>query len=61
MTPCDRLQRIPTYANHLRPGITTQILQSQANAMSDNDAAAQLQKARKRLFQSINRRPKLAA
>ena len=61
MTPWDRLQTIPGYAAHLKPGINIAGLQRQASAMSDNDAAAQLQRARKRLFNSINRRPKLAA
>ena len=61
MTPWDRLQSIPGYADSLKLGLTPSTLQRQANAMSDNDAALQVQKARKRLFQSINRRSKLAA
>lgn len=61
MTPWDRLQSIPNYSDHLKPGITIATLERKANAMSDNDAAMQLQQARKRLFQSINRRSKLAA
>jgi hypothetical protein len=61
MTPWQRLQTIADYANHLKPGITVQALEHQAGSMSDNDAALQVQKARKRLFQSINRRSKLAA
>lgn len=61
MTPWDRLQAIPNYSDHLKPELTVQALHCQANAMSDNDAAAQFQKARKRLFLSINRRSKLAA
>jgi hypothetical protein len=61
MTPWDRLQSLPNYPDHLKPELTVQTLQRYANAMSDNDAAAQVQKARKRLFLSINRRSKLAA
>ena len=61
MTPWDRLQSIPNYSDHLKPELTVQTLERQANAMSDNDAATQVQKARKRLFLSINRRSKLAA
>ena len=61
MTPWDRLQTIPNYSNHLQPEVTAVMLERQASALSDNDAAMQLQKARKRLFQSINRRSKLAA
>lgn len=45
MTPWERLKSI----------------EHRANAMSDNDAAKQVQKARKLLFQSINRRSKAAA
>ena len=61
MTPWERLQTVVDYAKHLKPGITVQTLEHQAGSMSDNDAALQVQKARKRLFQSINRRSKLAA
>jgi hypothetical protein len=61
MTPWDRLQSIPMFSNYLKPEITSQTLEHQATAMSDNDAAMEVQKARKRLFQSINRRSKLAA
>jgi hypothetical protein len=61
MTPWDRLKSIPKYETYLKPGITSQSLNQQANAMSDNDAAREVQKARKRLFQSINRRAKAAA
>ena len=61
MTPWERLQTVADYPHHLKPGITAQMLAHQAGAMSDNEAALQVQKARKRLFQSINRRSKLAA
>jgi len=61
MTPWERLQTLSDYPNHLKPGITVQTLEHQAGSMSDNDAALRVQKARKRLFQSINRRSKLAA
>ena len=60
MTPWDRLQSLADYSNYLKPGLTIAALERQASAMSDNDAAMQLQ-ARKRLFQSINRRSKFAA
>jgi hypothetical protein len=61
MTPWERLQTVADYANHLKPGITVQTREHRAGSMSDNDAALQVQKARKRLFQSINCRSKLAA
>ena len=61
MTPWDRLQAIPNYANHLKPTATASMLKRQASALSDNDAAMHVQKGRKRLFLSLNRRSKLAA
>ncbi len=61
MTPFQRLQSIKDYALHLKMGITAARLEHQATAMSDNDAAKQVQQARKLLFQSINRRSKTAA
>jgi len=60
MTPWERLKSIPKYETYLKLGITSQSLEHQANEMSDNDAAKQVQKARKLLFQSINRRSKAA-
>ena len=61
MTPWDRLKSLPQYERSLKPGITPQSLEQHASRMSDNDAAQQVQKARKLLFQSINRRSKSAA
>jgi len=61
MTPWERLKSIPDYQTCLKPGITSQILEHDASAMSDNEAAKQVQQARKLLFQSINRRSKSAA
>lgn len=60
-TPWERLKSIPHYEAYLKPGIPSQSLDHQASAMSDNDAAKQVQKARQQLFQSINRRAKAAA
>ena len=61
MTPWERLKSLPHHEHHLKPGVTSASLERAANAMSDNVAAQQVQKARKLLFQSINRRPKAAA
>ena len=61
MTPWERLKTIADYARYLKPETNGPMLELEAKAMSDNDAALQVQKARKRLFQSINRRSKLAA
>jgi hypothetical protein len=60
-TPWERLKSIPDFSNYLKPGVTPQSLEREANAMSDNEAAKQVQQARKLLFQSINRRSKSAA
>ena len=61
MTPWERLQSIPDHERYLKAGVSSASLEHAANAMSDNEAAQQLQSARKQLFQSINRRSKSAA
>lgn len=55
MTPWDRLKSVPAFEKNLKSDVTSESLERQANAMSDNEAAKQMQKAKKRLFQSINR------
>jgi hypothetical protein len=60
-TPYERLQSIHNYANHLRPDVDPKHLSQLAIALSDNDAAKQVQEAKKRLFHSFNRRSKVAA
>lgn len=61
MTPWERLKSIPHHEQHLKTTISSESLEHAANAMSDNQAAQQVQRARKLLFQSINRRSKSAA
>ena len=61
MTPWERLQSIPDYEKLLKLGTTQSALELQATAMSDNDAAERVQFARKKLFQSFNRRSRSAA
>jgi hypothetical protein len=61
MTPWETLRSLPDYQTYLKPGITSPGLEHLANAMRDNAAAKQVQQARKRMFQSINRRSKSAA
>ena len=61
MTPWERLQAIPDYKKFLSPGTSPITLELQASAMSDNAAAQRVQLARKKLFQSFNRRSKSAA
>jgi transposase InsO family protein len=60
-TPLEQLAEPPDTAYQLKPGITLQALLSQARAVTDNDAARALQRARSALFQSINRRSLRAA
>ena len=60
-TPWERLKAIPEYETFLKDGTTAQALELQANAMSDNAAAKKVQLARKKLFESFNRRSKSAA
>ncbi len=61
MTPWDRLQRIERFEQFLKPGTTALSLAEQSLRQSDSQAAAQFQKARKLLFQSLNRRDQSAA
>lgn len=53
MTPFDKLKSLPDATLYLKPGITLEQLDAVASRMSDNDAAAALNKARQALFQSI--------
>ena len=43
MTPWERLKTIPAYQNYLKPGITTESLEHDAHALSDNEAASKVQ------------------
>lgn len=52
---------MPKFNPHLNLHRLCYFAVDQINAMSDNDAAKQVQKAGQRLFQSINRRAKAAA
>lgn len=55
-TPLEKLQSLSVAAQGLKSGVTLPDLLQQANAISDNEAAAQLQKARAALFATIHRR-----
>ena len=61
MTPYEKLKSLPDAMRFLKPGTTFEQLDQTAAAMSDNAAAERLNAARKKLFQSINRRSKHAA
>ena len=61
MTPYEKLKSLPKAKGFLKSGITFVQLDQTASRISDNEAARQLNEARKKLFQSINRRSKRAA
>ena len=61
MTPYDKLKSLDNAEQFLKPGITLQLLDAQANAMSDNEAAQRLNDARAVLFKTILNRSKKAA
>ena len=54
MTPYEKLKSLPEAATHLKLGVTFEQLDANASKMSDNEAAAALNKARQQLFQFIN-------
>ena len=54
MTPYDKLKSLPDAGNYLKAGLSFEILDKDAYRLSDNHAADQLQKARQKLFNTIN-------
>jgi len=61
MTPHEKLKSLHQAEQYLKPGITFEDLDAQANASSDNDAAQRLNDAREILFRTIFFRSKKAA
>jgi transposase InsO family protein len=61
MTPYEKLKSLPGASAFLKSGVTFEQLDRAAAASSDTVAAQQLNEARKKLFQSINRRSRHAA
>jgi len=53
MTPYQKLKSLPNWQQYLRQGITPEILEKQAIAKSPNEAARNLKKAKKELFNII--------
>lgn len=53
MTPYEKLKSLPRWERYLRPGVTPEMLAVQANAKTPNQAAKEMQKAKKRLFDVI--------
>jgi transposase InsO family protein len=56
MPPSEKLQSLPQVEEHLKPGITFEILDATAQQLSDTQAADLLQKARQQLFTTIHDR-----
>jgi len=54
MTPYEKLKSLPEAKQYLKPGMTFQRLNDIALAISDNEAAHQLNEARKQLFKTIH-------
>ena len=54
MTPYEKLKTIANAASFLKPGLTFERLDELAYAVSDDEAADQLNKAKERLFNDIN-------
>ena len=52
-TPYERLKSLPGAAAYLRPGIDFEQLDTEAYAVSDNEAARQLNAARDKLFREL--------
>lgn len=61
MTPYEKFKSLPQAEQFLKPGITFHQLDTQANAMSDNEAARRLNRARATMFKTIFNRSKSAA
>ena len=54
MTPYEKLKSVPSATTYLKPGMTFEILDAIAYQISDNEAADQLQQARRQLFKTIH-------
>lgn len=56
MTPYEKFQSLEEPEQYLKEGITLNQLKDKAEAMTDNEAARQLQRARETLFQTVHER-----
>nr|VFJ53606.1 MAG: hypothetical protein BECKFM1743A_GA0114220_101172 [Candidatus Kentron sp. FM]VFJ59232.1 MAG: hypothetical protein BECKFM1743C_GA0114222_102412 [Candidatus Kentron sp. FM]VFK09622.1 MAG: hypothetical protein BECKFM1743B_GA0114221_101102 [Candidatus Kentron sp. FM] len=54
MTPYEKLKSLPNSQNYLKSGSSFQTLDSVAYAITDNQAAQQMNEAKSKLFQTIN-------
>lgn len=53
MTPYNKLKSLPHFESHLRPGTTPAMLEQQALAKTPNQAARELQEAKRKLFNIV--------
>ena len=60
MTPYDKLKSLPNAERYLKSGLSFEILDLQAYAVSDNAAAASLNEQRRKLFARIHSQPRAA-
>ena len=56
MTPYDKLQSLSHAQDYLKEGVTFDLLDKEAYAITDNQSADQLQQARQLLFRTIDER-----
>jgi transposase InsO family protein len=52
-TPYEKLKSLPNWQTYLRPGITPAMLETQARAKTPNQAAAEMQEAKRKLLKII--------
>ena len=60
MTPYDKLRSLPGAERYLKPGVGWCQLDRLAGERSDHEAARRMNRARERLFQTLNRHPGVA-
>lgn len=54
MTPYEKLKSLPNWQQYLRPGVTEEMLEAQANAKTPNQAAREMQEAKVELEKIIH-------
>ncbi len=54
LTPYDKLKSLPEAENYLKKGVNFEIMDKVAYAITDNQSAKRLQKARQLLFKTID-------
>ena len=55
MTPFEKLKSIPNFEQYLKPGVTLKNLEEISGKESDNSCAENLQKAKKKLLETIKK------